>query len=237
MVNKDYTYDVDEGTQKYFDSLMGIKSLSKDEEKKLLRKYRKKNDLNARNKLIVSNLKYACTIANKYRGKGIPYDELISEANNGLIESLDRYDMKQDVKIICYSKWWMIQKIQEAIAKKNKTPYSDLPNDNDTQIMGDDDEISVRYTNKSNDEYIYDEYEDENDESVTMFINEMYKCVTERERKFIKAYYGIEQDALTLEEIGRQNHLTKERVRQIIDLGLRKIRANAVLSDRKFLSR
>lgn len=237
MVNKDYTYDVDEGTQKYFDSLMGIKSLSKDEEKKLLRKYRKKNDLNARNKLIVSNLKYACTIANKYRGKGIPYDELISEANNGLIESLDRYDMKQDVKIICYSKWWMIQKIQEAIAKKNKTPYSDLPNDNDTQIMGDDDEISVRYTNKSNDEYIYDEYEDENDESVTMFINEMYKCVTERERNFIKAYYGIEQDALTLEEIGRQNHLTKERVRQIIDLGLRKIRANAVLSDRKFLSR
>ena len=56
-------------------------------------------NLSSRNKLINSNLKYACSLANSYRGRGVDFSELISEANSGLIESIDRFDTKQNVKL------------------------------------------------------------------------------------------------------------------------------------------
>ena len=106
---KCYQLDIDETVKSYFDGLKEFKPLSKKEERELLWKYKIGNDISARNKLINANLRYACKMASAYRNRGVSFSDLISEANMGLIEAIDKFDMSNDVKIISYSKWWIMQ--------------------------------------------------------------------------------------------------------------------------------
>jgi len=67
--------------------------------------------------------------------------------------------------------------------------------------------------------------EDLMDESLRLEIEKVLSTLTLREAKIIKLYFGIDQDRpLTLEEIGEIFNLTRERVRQIKEKALRKLR-------------
>jgi RNA polymerase primary sigma factor len=60
--------------------------------------------------------------------------------------------------------------------------------------------------------------------------------ISDRERDIIYRYYGINQnERYTLEEIGKEYKLTKERVRQIIDKAMTKMRSEALLIDNSYL--
>jgi len=61
-------------------------------------------------------------------------------------------------------------------------------------------------------------------ESLKAEINNALKCLTDRERNVIEAFYGINQPELTLEEIGAKYGLTRERVRQIKEKAIRRLR-------------
>ncbi|MCE9585099.1 sigma-70 family RNA polymerase sigma factor [Candidatus Nomurabacteria bacterium] len=64
-----------------------------------------------------------------------------------------------------------------------------------------------------------------NDESLCHEINNVLKTLTEREAQIIRMYFGIETDhTMTLEEIGEMYNLTRERVRQIKEKALRRLR-------------
>lgn len=63
-------------------------------------------------------------------------------------------------------------------------------------------------------------------ESLRQEIQEALTCLNERERLIIKAYFGIEQPEMTLEEIGSKYGLTRERVRQIKEKAIRRLRNN-----------
>ncbi|MDD5581685.1 MAG: RNA polymerase sigma factor RpoD/SigA [Candidatus Marinimicrobia bacterium] len=63
------------------------------------------------------------------------------------------------------------------------------------------------------------------DESLKYELHDVLKSLTEREQKIIKMYYGLENySKMTLEEIGEEMHLTRERVRQIKEKGIQKLR-------------
>ena len=62
-------------------------------------------------------------------------------------------------------------------------------------------------------------------ESLKAEINNALKCLNERERNVVEAFYGINQQELTLEEIGTKFGLTRERVRQIREKAIRRLRA------------
>lgn len=228
---------VEECVQKYFKDLDGVKSLGKDEERELLIRYKEKNDLLARNQLIISNLKYASKLASSFRGRGLNYEDLISEANNGLIESIDKYDLSKDVKLISYAKWWIIQRMQSAIEKHNKMPYSELPLENEVQANDDETVFIPMKCGRNMFEESFIDKDTINDDDSNMFINEIFKCLSEREKDMIDMYYGRNYDKeYTLEDIGIKYGLTKERVRQIIEKSFTKIRSEAILVDSKFLS-
>lgn len=224
--------DIDECVENYFKNLKQFKPLKKEEERKLIEAYKLRNDISARNKLIEHNLKYACQLANTYRNKGLSFSDLISEANNGLIDAIEKYDIKQDVKLISYSKWWIIQRMQAALERENKLPRETL-------------EIESSEESFYNDE-VYDEnscldYED-NDFDYNEIINNKYLIeritsqISDRERDIVYRYYGINQnEKYTLEEIGKEYKLTKERVRQIIDKAMTKMRSEALLIDNSYL--
>ena len=61
-------------------------------------------------------------------------------------------------------------------------------------------------------------------ESLKAEINNALKTLNERERNVIEAFYGINQPELTLEEIGSKYNLTRERVRQIKEKAIRRLR-------------
>lgn len=63
-------------------------------------------------------------------------------------------------------------------------------------------------------------------ESLRQEIQKALSCLNERERMIIEAYYGIEQPEMTLEEIGIRYGLTRERVRQIKEKAIRRLRNN-----------
>ena len=232
-------YEIDETVKQYFDSLKDIKPLSKKEEKDLMRRYRLNNDLSARNKLITCNLRYACKMATSYRNRGVSFSDLISEANSGLIEAIERFDMSKDVKLISYSKWWIMQKMQNAIDRRNKLPETEIPEERDAPIM-DDDEIVAnegRVMTKD-DAFIIDEERSEDERETLEFVEEILRCLNERETDMINMYFGrcgYKQN--TLDEIGKKYNLTKERSRQIIEGAFKKLRTKSMLVDSKFLSR
>ena len=58
-------------------------------------------------------------------------------------------------------------------------------------------------------------------------ISKILSVLSERERAIIEMYFGLNGSPLTLEEIGEEFNLTKERIRQIKEKAIRKIRNNA----------
>lgn len=223
---------IEDGVRQYFNALKDYKPLTKKEEHDLLRRYKENNDIVARNRLVTSNLKYAIKLATAYRGRGLNYDELISEANEALIDTIDKFDINQDVKLMCYSKWWIKQRIESLINTRNKMPFSEFNYTNDvSDCIYDSDSIDIN----DKDDYIY-EYNDvsqnEKQTEETKFINTVLSTVSDRERDMLVMYYGLNGvEQKTLEEIGNMYSLTKERVRQIIEASFRKIRTNALLND------
>jgi RNA polymerase primary sigma factor len=224
--------DIDECVENYFKNLKQFKPLKKEEERKLIEAYKLRNDISARNKLIEHNLKYACQLANTYRNKGLSFSDLISEANNGLIDAIEKYDIKQDVKLISYSKWWIIQRMQAALERENKLPRETLEIESSEESF---------YNDEMYDENSCLDYED-NDFDYNEIANNKYLIeritsqINDREKDIIYRYYGINQDQrYTLEEIGKYYNLTKERVRQIIDKAMTKMRSEALLIDNFYL--
>ena len=214
----------------YYNDLKKYKPLPSEDEKSLLREYRENNDLVARQKLITSNLRYAFSLVNKYKNRGVPLADLLEEANIGLIESIDRFDIERDVKVITYAKWNMEYKIKEAIKQHNKLPESDLPEETETQFSAE----AILSDEYNNDTYVNEAFINEDNEISKMnAVNDVNAIITvldEREADIIKMYYGIipYETECTYQEIGEKYNITKERVRQIIDKIMRKLRVQAL---------
>ena len=224
--------DFDDSVKYYFDSLKHFKPLKKKEERKLLEEYLNKGNLNARDTLIKCNLKYACTLANSYRGKGVEFSDLIAEANNGLIESIEKYDLNKNVKLITYAKWWIMQRLNNCVSNNYKFLTDDLPTDHEKQKENDED-ITNETTSNEYEKMVADEIDsDTHTLEVKYYVSELLNVLSEREREILEMYFGINGTYNNLEDIGKQFNITKERTRQIIEKSLLKLRSKAMLYNR-----
>ena len=69
-----------------------------------------------REALIEGNLRLVLKIANDFLGRGLEWDDLVSEGNRGLVTAADRFDPGRGTKFSTYSAWWIKQAIRQAIA-------------------------------------------------------------------------------------------------------------------------
>lgn len=218
--------DYEKSTAEYFKLIKNNKPLSKSEEKSLWEEFHFHNDFTAREKLIKANLKFVPTIAKQFKGCGLPFADIIEEGNIGLIKAIDRFNPKKDNKIISYAVWWIRKSIIEAIEKKGTIDAENI-----------DDIYQETLTGKKENNFIIPEKNFFEKEDKTPFYNkeiieELFDGVPERERIIVSDYYGLYGDTpRTLDEIGFDLKITKERVRQLNEKALKKMRSNALFKN------
>lgn len=99
----------------YLSDIQKFDLLSKEEEYDLLRRIREENDEQARQLLILSNLRLVISTAKKSLGNGLPLIDLISEGNIGLIKAINKFDYKKGHRFSTYAVWWIKQAIKKSI--------------------------------------------------------------------------------------------------------------------------
>ncbi|RLE15679.1 MAG: hypothetical protein DRJ14_09875 [Acidobacteria bacterium] len=117
MANKRF-YEDEQALKQYLHEINELPRITPDEEKALARKIQK-GDQQALRKLVEANLKFVVSVAKKYRGRGVPFMDLINEGNLGLIEAGKRFDPDRNVKFITYAVWWIRQSIIHAISEQS----------------------------------------------------------------------------------------------------------------------
>lgn len=75
----------------------------------------------ARDKLVNANQRMVMSIATKYKGRGLPFSDLIQEGSIGLMTAIDRYDPEKGTRLSTYSYYWIEQTITRALGNIGKT--------------------------------------------------------------------------------------------------------------------
>jgi RNA polymerase sigma-32 factor len=247
--------------------------LSAEEEKKLITKFKKDNDIEAAQKLILANLRFVVKVANEYKKFGFPLKDLIQEGNLGLMKALQHFDPEKGCnKFISYAVWWIRAQIHEYIMrswslvkigttqlqKKLFYKFSDIEKDlegdgeytkqlaNDYNVSEDKilelknrmEQNDLSLDTKINDdnsssflalmESHYPTPEDEaiENEKDVIFKKELSKAleVLNDREKYIVYHRYLNENPKTLQELGDELNVTRERIRQIEKRALEKMK-------------
>ena len=108
---------IDTGLSKYLSEIKKFPILSPEEEYMLAKRWKKRGDLKAAQKLITSHLRLVAKIAMGYRGYGLPMGEMVSEGNIGLMQAVKKFKPEKGFRLATYAMWWIKASIQEYILR------------------------------------------------------------------------------------------------------------------------
>ena len=111
----------DASTRNYFSEIAEYPLLTRGEELDLARKVAE-GDEDARNQLIVCNLRLVVKIAHEFKGLGLQIQDVIAYGNTGLIEAAEKFNADKAIahgtKFSSYASWWVKKEIRRALAER-----------------------------------------------------------------------------------------------------------------------
>lgn len=111
-----FIFDKETGVSNpYYRAVKGHKFLKHQDLLELARRWRINGDYEARNTIVVHNLRLSMKIAAHYMGRGLEYDDLVQEGNIGLIVAAERFDPEKGLHFTTYATWWVRQHMVRAI--------------------------------------------------------------------------------------------------------------------------
>jgi len=225
----------------------------------------------ARDHLIKANTRLVISIAKRYQGQGLPFQDLIQEGNLGLMRAVDKFDPDLGYKFSTYATWWIRQAVTRALADQGRTirlpvhmadsirrlhrTIHELEQESGrsptVEEIADEMEIDVRRVqwmmrvarqplsletpvgeeqDSELGHFIEDEEApapaEETDHSLLReTLEELIDTLDPREARILRLRFGFQDgSAYTLEEVGEKFGLTRERVRQIEQRALQRLR-------------
>jgi RNA polymerase primary sigma factor len=200
--------------------------------------------------LLEGNLRFVITVAKQYQNQGLDLPDLIAEGNFGLMKAIKNFDWNKDLRFISYAVWWIKQSILQSLNENARTirlptnVVQDLHRakkevdkkggELDDRFVGLPSMINLDMDINEEGDTLFDVLKNDEanmpDESFntkdilkTKLLG-LLTCLDEREKTIIEDYFGLTGSPRTLEDIGGDFNLTKERVRQIKEKSLRKLR-------------
>ena len=220
----------------YLNEIRAYPLLTRAEEAELAQRIRA-NDADALNQLVCANLRFVVSVAKKYHQPHVALADLINEGNLGLIRAAERFDDAKGVKFISYAVWWVRQAIVQSLAGQahvirvplgragivqRPTVSLDAPAGAEdgaglSELLADDDSAPTDH-----------EAAEADAESC---IEAALHQLRPRDQAVLRLYFGLGPgNPMTLEEIGAIYGITRERVRQIKDHALARIRRSELSS-------
>ena len=200
--------------------------------------------------LLEGNLRFVITVSKQYQNQGLDLSDLIAEGNYGLMKAIENFDWSKGLRFISYAVWWVRQSILQSLNENARTIR--LPVNVVQELHRAKKELdsagvalpekfatlpyTINLDNPLNEEgdTLLDiivnpnaELADANlstEDTLKKKLIEMLDVLDNRERVIIEDYFGLSGNTRTLEDIGGDFSLTKERVRQIKEKALRKLR-------------
>src|ERR1019366_9452267 len=109
-----------DGLQLFLKSIGKVRLLTAQQEVGLAKRI-ERGDLDAKQKMVESNLRLVVSIAKNYRNQGLPFLDLIQEGTLGLVRAAEKFDYRKGFKFSTYATWWIRQAIARALADKART--------------------------------------------------------------------------------------------------------------------
>ena len=245
-ITKSITNRESASLDKYLQEIGKEELITVEEEVELAQRI-KKGDQAALEKLTKANLRFVVSVAKQYQNQGLSLPDLINEGNLGLIKAAEKFDETRGFKFISYAVWWIRQSILQALAEQSRIVRLPL---NQVGSLNKINKAFARFEQEHertpSPEELANELELPKEkvtdtlrvvnpdspnadrglinESLSTEVDRALETLTERERDIIKYFFGIGCSEMTLEEIGEKFDLTRERVRQIKEKAIRRLR-------------
>ena len=222
----------DSALNRYLDEIGKEQLLTNEEERQLAERIAK-GDSRALSKLVEANLKFVVTVARQYKGKGVAMEDLVSEGNIGLMKAAAKFDASKGVRFVNYAVVHIRQAIEKAIDQQGglyqvpKDIKHDLARQQSIPLsvdapLGHRTNMSLLSVLVNKDAPLADERV--HSEAIEDAIEYAIGTLDDRERRVVNAFFGIDQEHETMAEIAEDMDLKRERVRQIRDKSVRKLR-------------